>query len=83
MNVESVAGTRLESECIIRDKDGNIKSCTYEVNDTLCGFPALGILELDSLNRIILQEIWAEMNDGRILKFEVEKKWQLSLMPVS
>jgi len=64
---------KLESECVIRDRDGNIKSCLYEINDTFCGFPVLGILELDPLNRIIMHEVRAEMDDGTILKFDLRR----------
>jgi hypothetical protein len=63
---------KLESECIIRDKDGKVKSSLYEINDTLCGFPVLGILELDPLNRIIMHEVRAEMDDGTILRLDLK-----------
>jgi len=70
---EARAAFRLESECIIRNSEGKIKSTLQETNDILGGFPVLGILELDDQNQVLMHEIRVEMDDGIILRFDLRR----------
>ena len=65
-NEVGTAFLKLESECIIRNAQGRVKSSLYEVNDMLLGFPALGILELDEDNKILVHEVRVDLYERRI-----------------